>query len=261
MDPMIGELDAKGLLDLVRNRQLEELEVLQVLRSPYCSAQVAEEIASDRRLLDGHAVRERLAGFPGFNFSRAMDFLGTLPWTSLIALAQAPKTPPVVRRQAEQRILTQFITMALGEKVALARRAHRAIFGALITTGEGSVLSALLNNPRLVENDILIMLNTSEPPPEFFAALARHHKWGQYFQVRRALVECPNTPYPLALSILVQLPLAELKRALGRPDLPENIRNAAGSLLEREAQGRRRVIEFSSNDGDGGAAHSPEDFR
>ena len=42
MDPMIGELDATGLLDLVRSRQLEELEVLQVLRSPYCSAQVAE---------------------------------------------------------------------------------------------------------------------------------------------------------------------------------------------------------------------------
>jgi hypothetical protein len=261
MDRMIGELDGTGLLDLVRSRQLEELEVLHVLRSPYCTAQVAEEIASDRRLLDGHAVRERLAGFPGFNFSRAMDFLGTLPWTSLIALAQAPKTPPVVRRQAEQRILTQFITMALGEKVALARRAHRAIFGALVTTGEGTVLSALLNNPRLVENDILIMLNTSEPPPEFFAALARHHKWGQYIQVRRALVECPHTPYPLALSILVQLPLGELKRALERPDVPENIRNAASSLLEREAQGRRRVIEFPSNVGDGGAAHSPEDLR
>ena len=261
MDSLIGELDGKGLLDLIRSRQLEELEVLQVLRSPYCTAQVAEEIASDRRLLDGHAIRERLAGFPGFNFSRAMDFLGTLPWTSLIALAQEPKTPPVVRRQAERRILTQFITMALGEKVALARRAHRAIFGALITTGDSKVLSALLNNPRLVENDILIMLNTSEPPPEFFAALARHHKWGQYFRVRRALVECPHTPYPLALSILVQLPSADLERALGHPDLPENIRRAAGSLLEREAQGRRRVIKFSGDDGNGGAAQPPEDLR
>lgn len=261
MEPLIGELDGKGLLDLVRRGHLEELEVLQVLRSPYCTAQVAEEIASDPRLLDGHAIRERLAGFPGFNFSRAMDFLGTLPWTSLIALAQAPKTPPVVRRQAERRVLTQFINMALGEKVALARRAHRAIFGALITTGDSKVLSALLNNQRLVENDILIMLNTSEPPPEFFAALARHPKWGQYFHVRRALVECPHTPYPLALSILVQLPTAELKGALARPELPDKIRSAISSLLEREAQGRRRVIESSCDDGNGGAAYPPEELR
>jgi hypothetical protein len=190
-----------------------------------------------------------------------MDFLGTLPWNSLIALAQAPKTPPVVRRQAERRVLTQFINMALGEKVALARRAHRAIFGALITSGDSKVLSALLNNQRLVENDILVMLNTSEPPPEFFAALARHHKWGQYFHVRRALVECPHTPYPLALSILVQLPTAELKGALTRPEIPEKIRSAISSLLEREAQGRRRVIESSCDDGSGGAANPPEDLR
>jgi len=261
MDPVIGEFDAKGLLDLVRSRQLDELEILRVLRSPYCTVQVAEEIASDRRLLGGHAVREHLAAFPGFNFSRAMDFLGTLPWTSLITIAQASKTPPVVRRQAERRILTHFSAMARGEKIALARRAHRAIFGALITTGDGQVLSALLNNPRLVENDILVMLSTSEPPPEFFSALARHHKWGQYFQVRRALVECPRTPYPLALSILVQLPLADLKRALARPDLPENIRSAVNSLIEREAQGRRRVIEFSGDDGDGGTARPPEELR
>jgi len=261
MNPVIGELDSQGLLDLVRGRQLDGREVLKVLRSPYCTAQVAEEIASDRRLLDGHAVRERLAGFPGFNFSRAMDFLGTLPWTSLVSLAQAPKTPPVVRRQAERRILTQFITMALGEKIALARRAHREIFGPLITTGDVQVLSALLDNPRLVENDILVMLNTSEPPPEFFSALARHHKWGQYFQVRRALVQCPHTPYTLALSILVQLPTSDLKRAVARPELPEDIRSAINSLLEREAQGRRRVIEFSGDDGDGGAAHPPEELR
>jgi hypothetical protein len=130
-----------------------------------------------------------------------------------------------------------------------------------MTTGDSRVLSALLNNPRLVENDILIILNTSEPPPEFFTALARHHKWGQYFRVRRALVECSHTPYPLALSILVQLPSAELERALGRPDLPENIRSAASSLLEREAQGQRRVVKFSGDVGNGGATQPPEDLR
>jgi len=261
VDPTIADLDGKGLLNLVRTRELDELEVLQVLRSPYCTPQVAEAIASNRRLLDAHAVRERLAGFPGFSFSRAMDLLGTLPWTSLVALAQAPRTPPVVRRQAERRILTQFSTMALGEKIALARRAHRAIFGVLMTTGDGMVLSALLNNPRLVENDILVLLNTSEPPPEFFAELARHNKWGHYLQIRRALVECPNTPFPLALGILVQLPRSALHRALERPDLPANIRDAINSLLEREALRRRRVIDFSGDDGNGGAAHPSEDVR
>jgi len=261
MDPVIADLDSHGLQDLVRSRRLDELETLQVLRSPFCTAQIAGEIASDRRALSAHAVRELLAGFPGFNFGRALDFLGTLPWTSLLKISQTPKTPPVIRRHAERKLLAQLQSMSLGEKIALARRAHRAIFRVLIATGDGQVLSALLDNGRLVENDILVMLNTATPPPEFFAELARHHRWGQYFRIRRGLVQCANTPYPLALSVLVQLPSAELRRAIAHPDVPDNVRLAAESLLEREAQGMRRVIDFSGYDGEGGAAQPPEDLR
>jgi hypothetical protein len=254
----ISALDSDQLMDFVRERQLEQLEVLQVLRSPFCTAQIAERIASDPRLLDAHAVREKLAGFPGFTFGRALDLLGTLPWTSLLSLAQSPRTPPVVRRQAERKLLSQLVSMALGEKIALARRAHRAIFRVLIGTGDGQVLSALLNNARLVENDILVILNTSEPPPEFFGELAGHRKWGSYIRVKRALVRCSHSPLPVALSILVQLSVMELRRILEYPDLPEDVREAAQSLLDREASGQRRVIEFTGDDSDGGGTQSPE---
>ena len=101
----IPELDSDGLMEFVRGRQVDELEVLQVLRSPFCTAQIAERIASDPRLMGTHEVRERLAGFPGFTFGRALDLLATLPWTSLLSLAQSPRTPPVVRRQAERKLL------------------------------------------------------------------------------------------------------------------------------------------------------------
>lgn len=257
----ISELDSNGLMELVRASRLDELEVLQVLRSPYCTAQIAEEIAADPALLDAHAVREKLAGFPGFTFARALDLLGTLPWTSLLSVSQAPRTPPVVRRQAERKLLSLITSMAHGEKIALARRAHRAIFKVLIGSGDGKVLSALLNNPRLVENDILVMLNTSEPPQEFFRELARHGKWGTYLRVRRALVECPHAPLPVALSVLVQLPAIELRRALERKDLPQGVRAAAVSLIEREDRGLRRVIDFSGDDSDGGGAQSSEGLR
>jgi hypothetical protein len=254
----ISRLDSERLMQFVTDHQLDQLEVLQVLRSPFCTAQIAERIASDPRLLDAHAVREMLAGFPGFTFGRALDLLSTLPWTSLLSLSQSPRTPPVIRRQAERKLLGLLASMALGEKVALARRAHRAIFRVLIGTGDGQILSALLNNPRLVENDILVILNTSEPPPEFFNELAGHRKWGPYIRVKRALVECPNTPLPVALSVLVQYSVAELRRILERPHLVENVREAAQSLLDREASGERRVVEFSGDDSDGGGAQPPE---
>jgi len=257
----ISALDSDGLMELVRERQIDELEVLKVLRSPFCTAQIAERIASDPGLMGTHEVREKIAGFPGFTFGRALDLMATLPWTSLLSLSQSPRTPPVVRRQAERKLLSQLASLALGEKIALARRAHREIFRVLIGTGDGQVLSALLNNPRLVENDILVILNTSQPPPEFFGELAGHHKWGTYIRVRRGLVVCPHTPLPLALSVLVQLSVTELRRILEHPDLSAKAREAAQSLLEREASGQRRVIDFSGDHSDGGGAQPPEGFR
>ena len=257
----ISELDSAGLLEALRRHQLDEIEILQVLRSPFCTAQIAEEVASDPGLMGTHEVREKLAGFPGFTFGRALDLLATLPWTSLLSLSQSPRTPPVVRRHAERKLLAQLASMTLGEKIALARRAHRAIFPALINSDDGQVLCALLNNARLVENDILVILNTSNPPREFFSELASHRKWGPYIRVRRTLVVCPRTPLPLALSVLVQLSLPELRRVLDFPDLSEKVRDAARSLIDREASGHRRVIEFSGDDSDGGCAQPPEGFR
>lgn len=256
--PATFDLDSETLLRLVKERQLDELEVLQVLRSPFCTTQIAEHIASHPRLLDPHAVRELLAGFPGFTLGRALDLLGTLPWTSLLSLSQTPRTPPVIRRQAERKLIGMLTSMALGEKIALARRAHRAIFKVLIADRNRRVLSALLDNPRMVENDVLVILNTVEPPVEFFGELAAHRKWGNYLRVRRALVECPRTPLPLALSLLVQLSSLELRRLIGRPDLSQNVRDAACALLEREAEGRRRVIDFGGEGSKRGRAPSPE---
>jgi len=257
----IPELDSDGLLELIQNRNLDEIEIVKVLRSPFCTARIAERIASDPALMGTHEVREKLAGFPGFTFGRALDLIATLPWTSLLSLSQSPRTPPVVRRHAERKLLAQLVSMALGEKIALARRAHRALFPALINTADGQVLCALLNNARLVENDILVILNTSEPPLQFFLEVAGHRKWGPYIQVRRALVVCPHTPLPLALSVLVQLSVSELRRVLENPHLSEDVRDAAYSLLEREASGQRRVIDFNGDDSDGGGAQPPEGFR
>jgi hypothetical protein len=261
MGSTIYEMDSNALLELVKTRRLDEMEVLQVLRSPFCTVQIAEIIAADPAAQDAHAVRERLAGFPGFNFSRAMSLLSTLPWTSLLSLAQAPRTPPVVRRHAERRILLQVPNLTLGEKIALARRAHKVLFEPLIRSSDDQVLLALLDNPRVVENDILVMLRTVTPSRDFLSALASHHRWGNYLRLRRAVVECESTPLPLALSVLVQLPKTQLRLLLDSKDLPESVHEAAVALLEREARGERRVIESSGGVCDGGGAEPSEDIR
>ncbi len=234
MDQRIADLASAELLDLVRGGGLDDLQVLDVLRSPFCTPQIAELVASTREHLGTQAIRERLAGFPGLSNAQAIGLLGSLTWSSLIAVAQTPKTPPLVRRQAERKLIYQIPTMTLGEKIAVARRAHRALFPGLIGDGDDKILTALLDNPRLVENDLVVLINTGEPPVDFIFTVARHFRWGKNLGVRRAIVLCPQSPLPLALSALVQLPRSDQRRIAARKNISDGVRSAAEALVSRE---------------------------
>lgn len=257
----VADMNSEDLLALVGAGELREQDALDALRNPYCTAEVAEAIANRRELLVSHTVRELLSGFRGFGFSRAMDLIATLPWTSLLALAQNPRTPPVVRRHAEKKLISSIATMSLGEKVALARRVHRPLLRPLIATADGHVLTALLSNQRLSENDVLLILNTVEASPDFYLEVARHHRWGHCYAVRLSLARCPHVPLPMALAALVQLRSSDLAAVATRPDVREPVRSAAAALKEKEDKGLRRVIRFTTDDSRGGAAHGSEGVR
>ena len=244
----VADMNEEQLRAWVAGGDLAERDVLEALRNPYCTVGVAEAIADRPDLLGAHTVRELLSSFRGLAFARVMDLVATLPWTSLLTLAQNPRTPPMVGRHAEKKLVALLARMSLGEKVALARRAHRPLLRPLIEAGDCQVLAALLDNQRLSENDVLLILNIAAAPAEFYGELARHHRWGQSYAVRSALVRCARAPLPVALSALVQLRSSDLEAVASRPDVPEPVRNAAAALKEKEDKGLRRVIKYLPHD-------------
>ncbi len=229
----VAQLNTAELKALVERGELDELEVLEALRNPFCTAEIAARVASTRQWLGAHVVRERLAAFPGLPYAAALNLLATLPWLGLLHVAQTPRTPPAVRRQAERRLVERVHHMSLGEKVALARMAHRPIFASLMASGDLPVLAALLDNRRVVENDILLLLNRPTTPREVIVAVFRHPRWGPSYQVRRVLAAHPDIPVPFALSLLVQLRRPDLEDLSRRPRTSDAVREGARSLLTR----------------------------
>ena len=254
-------MSSAELLAHAQSGKLTEKEALDALRNPHCTAKVAELIADSSELLMSHTVRELLGGFRGMPFGRAMDLLATLPWPSLVALAQNPRTPPVVRRQCEKKLAILLTKMTLGEKVALARRVPRMLLKNIIASGDAEVLMALLDNQRLTEENIVLMINTAKASPGFYGEVARHYRWGQCYGVRRALATCPLAPLPVALSALVQLRASDIASVAARPDVPDGVRRAALALKEKEERGLRRVIRLRVDDSRGDAVHEPESIR
>jgi len=231
----IADLSGSQLLELARSDGLDEGQVLEMLRNPYCTTEVAEVLVRRRELLGSHVVRERLAGFQGMSFSRAMSLLPTLPWLSVLHIAQNPRTPPRIRRQAERKLLHRLPQMSLGETIALARLAHRPLLPALMNTDLEQVQLAVLDNPRLVENDVLLMLSRGTLPRKVLLGVVRHGRWGRSQTVRKRAVRHPELPLPLALGILVELSPSVLKEIATSPGLRDDVRDAAAGLAERRA--------------------------
>ncbi len=244
----VSEMNEAELLEYARSGRLDEQGALDALRNQFCTAETAELIADCRQLLMSNTVRELLGGFRGLPFARAMDLIATLPWISLLRLAQDPRTPPVVRRHSEKKLTGLIATMALGEKVALARRVHRPLLRCLLSSADGQVLGALLDNQRLTEDDVLLILNTAKAPADFYSQVARHHRWGQCYGIRRALVTCRQAPLPIALAALVQLRASDVEAIASRPDVPDQVRFAARALKEKEDSGLRRMVRSRMDD-------------
>ncbi len=214
--------------------ELDEGTAIEVLRSPFCTVEIAERVASSPRITAAHRVRELLCTIRGMPASRLHDLVATLPWGSLLRLAQAANVPPMVRRLAERRLILRLGKLTLGEKTALARRSHRALFKHLARDGgDDKVYLALLENPRMTEDDVVGLVNSIAPSPDVILAIIRSSRWSRRRAVRMAVARCPTTPLPLAFSAVAELGPGELRQLVADAKVPVAVREGAGRLLER----------------------------
>lgn len=233
MSERISSMGPEDLRRVAENENLDDGQALEILRNPHCSPETAEKVAGHRRLMGSDQIRRLICTIRGMSTPRVADLIATLPWLGLLQLAQDPKTPPMVRRMGERRLLLKLPKLTLGEKIGLARRAHRALYVPLVATGDPQVVIALLENPRLTETDVVGLFNANEPQPVVFSAVLRNPRWAPRRGIRMAMARNRSTPLPLALSALAELGPGELKGLAQDPGVPEGVREGVVRLLRK----------------------------
>ncbi len=123
--------------------------------------------------------------------------------------------------------------LTLGERKALARRPTRAHLEKLLLDPDPMVLEALLGNPRLTEDDVLVVAAKRPGDPELLATLARSGRWSVRARVRLALVLNPWVPAEVAVPLVPLLSRAELRLVVEVTDASPPVRVAASELLHR----------------------------
>jgi hypothetical protein len=229
----LREAGSEELLALLRAHagELTAPAVRHALRNPYCTAEAIGAVAAEQRLLSFYEVRRDLALHPRTPATLAARFVPTLWWRDLMALALDTRLRPALRRTAEIHLGTRLPELAVGEKVALARRASPGIISQLRLDPSPRVIAALLDNPRLTEGMLAPVLHSASTSPAILELIANDRRWGVRYPLRLALVRNPATPLKISWRLLEALRKADLRPVATDPRIPEPVRRRARVLL------------------------------
>jgi hypothetical protein len=117
--------------------------------------------------------------------------------------------------------------LTLGERRALARRPSRTTLDVLMRDQHPMVVRALLDTPRLTEDNVVRMAARRPGRPDALLEIARHPRWILRPRVRLALVCNPSTPSSVALPLVPLLRQPELEQLAQATDVAPALRRAA----------------------------------
>jgi hypothetical protein len=131
----------------------------------------------------------------------------------------------------EARTDNDYASESVGERCAAARRKDRNKLDRLLHDRDYRVIRILLDNPRLIERDVIKICAMRPTRPEVLQEVARHRRWSSRYSVRKALACNPHTPTPIARRLVATLMQQDLRAVLGAATVPTEIRDSARELL------------------------------
>ena len=108
----------------------------------------------------------------------------------------------------------QYLDLPLGVRKQAARTQDRNVIDRLLHDRNWRVIKLLLDNPRVIERDVINIAARRPTRPELLECVSQHSKWSGRYRVRKALACNPYTPYPLARQLLGTLLRQDLQECL-----------------------------------------------
>lgn len=104
-----------------------------------------------------------------------------------------------------------YLDIPLGIRRQAARTKDRFLIDRLLHDRDHRVIKLLLENPRVVERDVVSIAARRPTRPEILEMISKHRKWASRYMVRKALCGNPYTPHQIAFRLLSTLMLQDLR--------------------------------------------------
>ena len=212
--------------------RITEVEIVAFARSPKISSALLGKIATNRAWLKNYQVRLALVSNPMTPLPLALKLVTTLRDADLAVLAKskglpeelvvaaertaaqrAPTTPQQEKEEKRAKSRYQEIQdLPVPEKVKLAMSGDKEARSILIKDSNKQIQQAVLDSPRITEQEIVAITNSRNVGEEILRKIATNRDWMKNYQVRLAMANNPKTPLTIGLRLIGTLMISDLKR-------------------------------------------------
>ena len=137
---------------------------------------------------------------------------------------------------------SRILNLPVSKKIELAHMAGRRVRAVLITDSNKQVREAVLTSPRITEVEIVAIAKSQKLDDDLLRRIAANVQWLKNYQVRRALVNNPRTPLPIALKLVPTLLDADLKQLAKNAEVSEDLIAAAERTAAERGTDRRAPV-------------------
>ncbi|MEM7246861.1 MAG: hypothetical protein AAF533_16025 [Acidobacteriota bacterium] len=225
----LGSIDLGAFETLLENDAFTEDHVKLLLKDRTLEAELVERISREARFFRRGSIRLGLVMHPKIPRVRGLELVPYLFWRDCLKVATSVRVHPQLRVLAEAQVAERIPELTVGERMSIARLGTRPVIAQLRNDDDLRVISALLQNFRCTEEDVLGIVNQAKNPA-VLSAIVHHGKWKQRPQVKAMLVRNPRLPLPSALGLLDSLGYGELMSLSLKKDVPRLLRDSARRL-------------------------------
>jgi hypothetical protein len=140
--------------------------------------------------------------------------------------------PPKEIPPQERDILSQSLAkMTIPQKIRLALLGNQEARNLLIHDPNKVIALAVIRNPRLSEDEVMMYAQLRSLPEDVFWAISKHRTWVKNYHVKLALVSNPKSPLALAIKLLDHLHDRDLQNISRSKNVSYVLARSAARLL------------------------------
>lgn len=166
--------------------------------------------------------------YPTVHQAYALAQQAELPGVAALFLSARGQPNPTVEQAFKGN---DYIDHPVGVRRSWARGADRDRLDRLLHDRDWRVITLLLDNPRVIERDVVRIAAMRPTRPEVLELVATHRRWASRYVVRKALALNPSTPAPIVRRLLPTLMRQDLRAGLEAGGLDPELAAEARRLL------------------------------